>query len=488
MPNLQEQINQATATLSADTQLLHDIVHGDETTVKSTENGAVKTVAKAIHDIENTITGSVNNWVQRAEDAATNAASSETQAANSASNALASKNNAASSASNAATSATNAAGSRTQAANSATAAATSAGAAQNASSNASASETNAQLSANKAAGSATTAASSASLAEASALRAEAAEGTLALPVGTILPFASNSIPSGFLLCDGSSIDSTLHPDLHNLFQVSEFTLAKFIQRDGYYVQTATIIDPITQTFGSGGFSVGGQGVLCKFSDGNSRTSWSDGVTLSSDDGVWGASVDGFNGNGSRPSSFTGFGNFNSGDSSANALYVNGTQYSGQIACIALLMDENSSADTALYPANINASLGSGKTSGLNWCQTQETAGHCVIYALPQTGVCAENIIGRSNSIGFGEYRHDLLMVDMASLSITNPVIWYVYYVDDVLKLAVKLVPYNGSAAALPDLRGTLLKGAVNPATLFETTNIGGSGSQPVTTINYIIKT
>jgi hypothetical protein len=84
MANLQEQINQAVATLNKDTQLLHEIVHGSQTTVKITENGEVKSVAKTIYDIEETITGSVNNWVQRAESAKDDAEQYKTAAFNSA--------------------------------------------------------------------------------------------------------------------------------------------------------------------------------------------------------------------------------------------------------------------------------------------------------------------------------------------------------------------------------------------------------------------
>src|SRR5574343_1093758 len=40
-----------------------------------------------------------------------------------------------------------------------------------------------------------------------------ASGTSSIPVGTIIAWYSNTIPSGWLLCDGSTFDTVLYPDL-----------------------------------------------------------------------------------------------------------------------------------------------------------------------------------------------------------------------------------------------------------------------------------
>lgn len=52
---LQTDLQNAVTRVQGDSQILHNIVHGDDQTVVSTEGGNVKTVAKAIKDIESTI-------------------------------------------------------------------------------------------------------------------------------------------------------------------------------------------------------------------------------------------------------------------------------------------------------------------------------------------------------------------------------------------------------------------------------------------------
>ncbi len=52
---LQSDLQQAVARVQTDSQVLHNIVHGNDQTTVPTEGSNVKTVAKAIKDIENTI-------------------------------------------------------------------------------------------------------------------------------------------------------------------------------------------------------------------------------------------------------------------------------------------------------------------------------------------------------------------------------------------------------------------------------------------------
>lgn len=80
MATLQEQITEAVADYKADRDIMHQIVHGDFTTVVSTEGGNVKSIAKAIKDIEDTYAANsvvsaaqqrvddAYNWGNRAED------------------------------------------------------------------------------------------------------------------------------------------------------------------------------------------------------------------------------------------------------------------------------------------------------------------------------------------------------------------------------------------------------------------------------------
>ena len=50
--NIETQLREAAARADADSRLLHEIVHGDVTATVDTEGGPVKTVAKAIGDVE----------------------------------------------------------------------------------------------------------------------------------------------------------------------------------------------------------------------------------------------------------------------------------------------------------------------------------------------------------------------------------------------------------------------------------------------------
>ncbi len=52
---LQTDLQEAVARVQNDSQVLHNIVHGDNQTLVPTEGGDVKSVAKAIKDIEDTI-------------------------------------------------------------------------------------------------------------------------------------------------------------------------------------------------------------------------------------------------------------------------------------------------------------------------------------------------------------------------------------------------------------------------------------------------
>lgn len=52
---LQTDLQEAVVRVQADSQILHQIVHGDNQSIVPTEGGNVKTVAKAIKDIEDTI-------------------------------------------------------------------------------------------------------------------------------------------------------------------------------------------------------------------------------------------------------------------------------------------------------------------------------------------------------------------------------------------------------------------------------------------------
>ncbi len=50
--NIETQLREAAARADTDSRLLHEIVHGDAAATVDTEGGPVKTVAKAIGDVE----------------------------------------------------------------------------------------------------------------------------------------------------------------------------------------------------------------------------------------------------------------------------------------------------------------------------------------------------------------------------------------------------------------------------------------------------
>lgn len=164
MPTLQEQMQAAVTQTTTDSGLLHDIVHGDDTTTVTTENGPVKSVAKVISENQQLLTDSLDTLTTMRDEAvasAAAAATSEGNASNSETNAAASEFAAATSENNADGSATDAANSAAAALVSETNAAASALAASQSESNTVASETAAALSESNAATSEGNAAASA---------------------------------------------------------------------------------------------------------------------------------------------------------------------------------------------------------------------------------------------------------------------------------------------------------------------------------------
>ena len=59
--SIQTDLDQAVACIKIDTQLLHDIVHGDDTTVVTTEGGQVKSSAKTVKDMEQAVQAVLDN-------------------------------------------------------------------------------------------------------------------------------------------------------------------------------------------------------------------------------------------------------------------------------------------------------------------------------------------------------------------------------------------------------------------------------------------
>jgi len=183
--SMQTDLQAAVDKAQAASGKLHDVVNGDAASTVVTESGPVKTVAKAVADIEADINASRAELDQKVLDtaasagaasiSATSAAGSSTAAAISAGTAVTSETNTATSANAASTSETNAATSETNAAASASAAATSETNAGTSATNAATSETSAATSATNAATSETSAAASASSAGTSASNAAASE-------------------------------------------------------------------------------------------------------------------------------------------------------------------------------------------------------------------------------------------------------------------------------------------------------------------------
>lgn len=174
------------ATLASDK--LHDIVNGDSVSTVTTDNGEVKTLAKAVADNEQVLNDSIVTLTTKRDEAVasataaatsqSNAATSENNANNSAGAAALSEANAASSETGAATSLANAQTAEANASGSAAASATSetnanasAVAASNSASSATTSESNAALSATTASTSASNASTSATDAASSAAAA-----------------------------------------------------------------------------------------------------------------------------------------------------------------------------------------------------------------------------------------------------------------------------------------------------------------------------
>jgi len=160
--DLQAAVDKATAASAK----LHEVVHGDAVSTVATETGAVKTVAKALADIDDTLLASMAELDQKVFDAS----SSENNAAASAAVALVSEQNASGSEASAATSALAASTSEANAALSEGGASVSASAAATSEANAAASETNAASSE----ANASTSAGAAAASETNAAAAEAA--------------------------------------------------------------------------------------------------------------------------------------------------------------------------------------------------------------------------------------------------------------------------------------------------------------------------
>ncbi|MBQ8436147.1 MAG: hypothetical protein IJX20_00700 [Alphaproteobacteria bacterium] len=69
MANMEERLQAVVSQAETDGKKWHNIVHGDENTTVTTENGDVPTVAKQLKDIRDTITGGVSDVVAEAESA-----------------------------------------------------------------------------------------------------------------------------------------------------------------------------------------------------------------------------------------------------------------------------------------------------------------------------------------------------------------------------------------------------------------------------------
>ena len=67
---IETDLRAAVSRADADSRLLHDIVHGDATETVTTEGGTVKTVAKAIGDVEASVAAAARDAAAAARDAA----------------------------------------------------------------------------------------------------------------------------------------------------------------------------------------------------------------------------------------------------------------------------------------------------------------------------------------------------------------------------------------------------------------------------------
>ena len=146
MPTLKERVETAIKTILKDQSLFHQVVHGDKTTEVPTAGGNVKSLAKAVGDLETSATNS-----------ATAAAGSATQSAGSATQAQTAAQMATTQATQSAQSATAAAGSATAAQTRATSAAASEKVAMASATGAASSQATAKTSETNAAASAATA-------------------------------------------------------------------------------------------------------------------------------------------------------------------------------------------------------------------------------------------------------------------------------------------------------------------------------------------
>lgn len=153
MPTLKERVETAIKTILKDQSLFHQVVHGDKTTEVTTAGGKVKSLAKAVGDLETSATNSAT----AAAGSATQSAGSATSAAASASTATTQANQSAHSGAVARVEARDAKYSRIAARSAATSAASSARGAASSQTAAKTSETNAAASAAQAHSSAATA-------------------------------------------------------------------------------------------------------------------------------------------------------------------------------------------------------------------------------------------------------------------------------------------------------------------------------------------
>ena len=71
--SLQSDLAAAVAKATTDSGLLHDVVHGDDQSLVDTEGGPVKTVAKAMADVDAQLQSSMAALDQKVADAATSA-------------------------------------------------------------------------------------------------------------------------------------------------------------------------------------------------------------------------------------------------------------------------------------------------------------------------------------------------------------------------------------------------------------------------------
>ena len=67
---IEAELRATVARADADSRLLHEIVHGDAAATVQTEGGPVKSVAKAIEDVETAVAGAANVVTEAARDEA----------------------------------------------------------------------------------------------------------------------------------------------------------------------------------------------------------------------------------------------------------------------------------------------------------------------------------------------------------------------------------------------------------------------------------